>query len=904
MVQRTLTPIEPTAEKAIRFRFTCRTVRWDSEIREWKFNGRIGKSVSVKDTTIAHIFNSTTFLPLSDQRSRAAIAEHNYDAAPVTTWRFKNPDERRTIERFIEGMYETEAAKPEEIPVDIPADAQKFLTRSTLPSVGSARPRVVKGISARSQDSDYDSDEDSGDEESDTNFANLMTGTNIKTGTTADEEESGKTTDSEEGIPMFESLLGKTDRRLMPPPQSPSQNRTLSYAKIFSTPQVSKADETSIPGLTNASYSVIDETSSTPVTAIPSWSRSYAKVDKAGLVSPAVNMAAWKHETMSLRQPKKDRSGISRRQLTLSSSPATPIPADGRSATMSTSAGPELHQFQPLSTPPPIPLSPFGSTRVQPTSDIQSDMQPWARNVIQQDAYPMKLIDDTSTQCEASVKLPPGLGPPPDGNAHAAQTLQEPVAQNPITSARQSGGMPQSLIDLFNSVPMSSAPKVKLPPTTANQSLHQTSSNATTAPATTYHTPEGDDRIIERLQPSSNEPRVKRNTMRQQAGKRGNQGSSRKPNRSGEAKVELPKPDPVPPPRQASAPKIQKGSTSSKADFSKATASLKDLSIEDGSGSTVEYPGNSEKAPAKPETAVERLLQKVSDATDIAEAEVSVDFGMVLVRHPDTKEFHKGVLSKEALQTKLDKAGNALQTAFIARMTTSSTDAQYILELAKGTEITAKVEYKIQLKTAEGNLRVVRFDQEAMNDFVILSGDNDLGTLYMHYPMHVWDAQVTIIKPATDVSIRDSVADFMFSMQTTENAPSFFAAIPQSSFTVVKVYAKRIFSKKISEGVKLQVTEVRDLSLDSVNSPNHNFKATTLPDEMMVEQQCLWWECDLHSKTTDCASAGALQGISDYLVSQMDGVGFSNKGPWEKAQVKEVPETQVWTGSSNGEICW
>ena len=33
-----------------------------------------------------------------------------------------------------------------------------------------------------------------------------------------------------------------------------------------------------------------------------------------------------------------------------------------------------------------------------------------------------------------------------------------------------------------------------------------------------------------------------------------------------------------------------------------------------------------------------------------------------------------------------------------------------------------------------------------------------------------------------------------------------------------------------------------------------------------------------------------LQSLTDHIVSEMDGVGYGNKGPWEKASVDEAPK--------------
>lgn len=159
-------------------------------------------------------------------------------------------------------------------------------------------------------------------------------------------------------------------------------------------------------------------------------------------------------------------------------------------------------------------------------------------------------------------------------------------------------------------------------------------------------------------------------------------------------------------------------------------------------------------------------------------------------------------------------------------------------------------------------------------------------------PICVQDAKVTIERPDNDNSLAKPVTQFLATMQTLGSAPSFMAMAPSSSFAIEKVFAKRIFYKAIANGVELKVTEVQDLTLESLSYPHFNFKAIALSSEQMISDQRLWWECELRSGMVDDQSAAMLQCMTDTMVGEMDGVGFSNEGPWEKKTV-EQPEPSM-----------
>jgi hypothetical protein len=214
----------------------------------------------------------------------------------------------------------------------------------------------------------------------------------------------------------------------------------------------------------------------------------------------------------------------------------------------------------------------------------------------------------------------------------------------------------------------------------------------------------------------------------------------------------------------------------------------------------------------------------------------------------------------------------------------------FLLDLVKGSSISATMQYEIVVKNVEGSLRTIKIDNSNKNSFHVDHPSEPRCVSYIHYPIRIWDAKAIVEKAKIDNSMNGIATEFISSMQTIDDAPSFIAMIPSGSFGIEKVYAKRIFSKTVSNAVEFPVIEVQDLALESINDPRYNFKAIVLPDVEMINSQRLWWKCELHADVLDDEMAAMLQGLTDVIVSEMDGVGYANKGPWEKTSVEEAQD--------------
>jgi len=297
-----------------------------------------------------------------------------------------------------------------------------------------------------------------------------------------------------------------------------------------------------------------------------------------------------------------------------------------------------------------------------------------------------------------------------------------------------------------------------------------------------------------------------------------------------------------------------------------------------------------------PVLGLSKLVQAVSSSRDITGAKLEVQFGLLLTSHA-TKHFLDGVRSITKVEKMLTETASDTRTDFLSRMTTSDTDALFLLSLLGDAETRSKVEYEIQLKTLNGESRIVRFEQETPADFLVFDAALTLGTMSMHYPMRVWDARATVINPEVDIELTDAVRPFMESIRTNIPAPSFRARVPSQTFSVEGVQVKRVFSKTMDD-IDCRVTEVQDLCLESADGSDFNFAACAYPRAMLMENQRLWWEFSLHAAKVDMISASRLQGLVDELMTQIDGVGFHNQGPFVWQEVEEadvdVKEPSLW----------
>lgn len=137
---------------------------------------------------------------------------------------------------------------------------------------------------------------------------------------------------------------------------------------------------------------------------------------------------------------------------------------------------------------------------------------------------------------------------------------------------------------------------------------------------------------------------------------------------------------------------------------------------------------------------------------------------------------------------------------------------------------------------------------------------------------------------------------FISSLTTLDMPPGFTAIVPINHFSVERIFAKRRFYRSLHNkgGAQLVCTEVQELFLRSLNEPNANLEATCSSREEMIAQHRLWWEAHVDG----LSDPAEICEVAEKMVSQMDGIGYSNRGSWEhepeQPEDSAPAETPFW----------
>lgn len=168
--------------------------------------------------------------------------------------------------------------------------------------------------------------------------------------------------------------------------------------------------------------------------------------------------------------------------------------------------------------------------------------------------------------------------------------------------------------------------------------------------------------------------------------------------------------------------------------------------------------------------------------------------------------------------------------------------------------------------------------------------------MFEHFPRHVWDARWQIEAFNSDVD-EMSIRAMVNTISTGAQLPSLFAAVPVD-LTPSRILAKREYRREHVPGVILVVTDVQDLRLESLSGAACNLKAWSASEDVMAQEGRHWWEARLDVDEAILLDDPELvQDIFRHYVTQMDGVGFQNRGPWVWQEVVKndgVEEVPFW----------
>lgn len=643
---------DKSTNKAVRVGLTCRAVRSEGRSRDLLFNGRVGQPLPMMS-----VEDETAFLKIGTFPALLGTSTLPEEAPVERRWKFKESEDA-SVSQWLAGMGQTEPDEPNQR-ADVPRDAKKMLVVDQNPALG--RVRIPKGTSFLPADCDDGVEERTPRAAiSGRGFVQLLQGrVDDSTGSEKSDMESQASSDTDESAVglknAFSSLLQKSQARNQVPSRVAQTSRPLvpgSGPAVRSQLQRTQQEENTAPKsmpkaqdtgsvLANSGSSSLRQcrdalkTNDVPHSSstrshtekadqstasttnqddsFPSYGKPFAAVDAVGLTANATSQAQWEiehHVPITAKSPNgKVQLASRRRQQPLSSLP--PI----SSADMNLSTGSEVQRQQ--HPPAPVSLTSTSQATIRSYSNFASGSEPWANRVVATRAPTGMLVDDAALSAAPALpRGPPGLCPPPG--------LSQTASHNYSTASHSTVSAPQTafgnnLINLVDESIVTQQEPVKPPPGLYRKvplaREHQSSPQQTST----------DDHIVERIQPRPEEADTRRYTMRQKAGPRKSKGNASKQVQ----KVELPLPDPVPPPR------IPKPGVNSAA--VKSTASSK--AVQGASNTTTK----SIVSAASPQLEQERpkLLEALeSFVASTSDPIVEIQFGIVLL-HTEDKALRK-----------------------------------------------------------------------------------------------------------------------------------------------------------------------------------------------------------------------------------------------------------------------
>ncbi|KAK4545745.1 hypothetical protein LTR36_002699 [Oleoguttula mirabilis] len=867
--------------RAVHSGFTCRAAYLEGKSRKPVFNGRVGQPLPPISAA-----EEADFLDMVDFPTLLGASTLPEVAPTLRPWKFVDGEEA-SVSQWLAGMGQTVPDEPGQRP-DVPRDAKKMLVVDQNPTLG--RVRVPKGASFLPADSDDDDEEEATQAVSGGNsFAQLL---QAKGGSDFDSEESD--TESQASQDSDDTAVGAKTTfssllRPAPPAARPTgaveMNAKATFSGLLQQPRqeskrpapppvqangppaarpqaldISSVRQSSSTHSQKERAGTSSESASEPKDSFRSYGKPFAAVDTIGLTADAASQARWEIE-----HPDPQRARTPKGKIQLAST------RKQQHTPMSLSTGPESQRLQPPATS--ASLASVSQATIRSYADSSISPESWANKIVENCTPDTKLVDDTApSAATARPRWPPGLGPPP-GFAQVAPGHQLNFGQP--TAAASHASTNDALIGAVDES-STTRPASSKPPPGLSRKLHPTKGYQTPA----QHVDE--DQIVERIQPQSDEPVVKRYTMRQKTGPRKGKGATATKK---SYKVELPLPDPLPPPR---VPKIRETPPAATPGNTSTARTGVPAAAEPGSISAVV----SVPAAISPNPPLERslVLQKLEAFLGTtADSVFEIQFGLVLI-NTDDKALRKNTLSS------LNVEFVDVKATWDPRLTTQTKDAHYLCNLTDGT-LHCKTLYENHVRDAGGRVlqipaEIIMCATTGIAEVVRSQVVSEVARCYLHYPVIMWDAMV-VQKSGEPLEMPEGIDSFLASLRTIGHSPSFTAIVPPSSpFAVEKVLAKREYSRSMAGGGCLVVTEVQELELSSLNAPQANMQASALPRDEMVAGHKLWWEARI-----ELQDVTALSNAID-MVARMDGIGFENRGPWVRREAdgreNVVPENPFW----------
>ncbi|KAI7484984.1 hypothetical protein KC351_g4171 [Hortaea werneckii] len=857
LLERTLcSAADKEMTKAIRCGVTARAVRSEGKYDNLVFNGRLGSPVGPNQTL--ELESLVPFPILEGHSALDVTIERNDTLMPETS-------DGPVMDKWFAGMAQTEPDEPEQYP-EVPKDARKLFAPGHQPLSGKTRiPKADPNLRSDTEGSDSD-DEAVTPSATLKDFACLMAGTKARSPKSEDLDTATETSEEDENA-KDSMLFSQTQDHSMKGVTHPRQSfaALLGREKVPGPSSSLKAAErgnaqaqsdlaTRLGGLQSSSNALKkppgtagDEEFAT-YNELQSYGPQFAAVDNIGLTANAANQATWENQHYERgKKAKRSKISLAERRTSRAAQPTS------GSAPMSLSTGPNVpHPQASQIAGAPGHISHLASETTHGNNpDAALRATQLCHNVVKPTDTHETLIDDTASYARGPVKVPPGFQPfsTTHTDTHGQTTTE--VGSEPSTT-HLGGTSAGRMVDVENVIPL-------VRPSVGTQ--QQLSSE----PHMRYDddSDEGDGTIVERLRPQQEDIRhfQKKHTMGQKAKKEG---------KAVKNKVELPLPDPVPLPKPRLQSAKQNPSWIPKIDVRANPEVHARAKTSEDIGTSLT---NAER--------LDSFLQE--DHVLTQSSELRVRLGLILNLN-GTKAMRDRIITAAALADDFNSSCNTGRAVFNGRLTTNKEDVSHLLNLFDS-PLSAKVLYEFHARDSSGQVHEVEVEVSQDGSMKAQSLREVTTEIDMHFPIRVWDAVVSLQEVPTDTDFFDA---FLASLSTLNEPPSFTAFVPLNQFSIERVFAKRKFTRPLSEvsNGRLVLTEIRDLFVSSLNAPNANLQATCLSPEAMTARQRLWWEAHFESLSDGAEICDAVNGV----ITLMDGVGFNSRGPWTAAPQEQDEE--------------
>ncbi|MCJ1469281.1 hypothetical protein MMC07_007914 [Pseudocyphellaria aurata] len=313
------------------------------------------------------------------------------------------------------------------------------------------------------------------------------------------------------------------------------------------------------------------------------------------------------------------------------------------------------------------------------------------------------------------------------------------------------------------------------------------------------------------------------------------------------------------------------------------------------------------------------------------------EVGRILINHMSgSAEYKKKpFLPSEWSQVFPAKKGSSkLESLFTNLLTTSPTDAQFVLNLKLDTgrqmfsesPIKRKVTYRFECSTTTDDQIIVEVDERG--SYEVLCNKYLIGALNWHFPRRFWDARLTVrsseqVSNEIRNSIREMVDNLCIHPSLDQKTFDFSTKIDTGDLCIqaITVHRETIHQTAEYKDILLHLMEVQELNLRTQET-KVDYRASLPPVPNTTSPGCkIWWEVSLSSvsaadklKQNDALELGDLaswmpdqvvgNSVADLsyvardLVERIDAVGSLNKGPkgesGTKTSDKEKPSDVYW----------